>query len=123
MKWIAIAARVVLGLLYLASAIMFFLKAFDAPPMEGDAGNFSTAMMNSGFMTVIKVIEIIGGILLLSGQFVRFAAVWIFPVTVGILFFHVLMAPDALLVPLVMVFLNAFLFVYYYDDYKVLLKR
>jgi uncharacterized membrane protein YphA (DoxX/SURF4 family) len=123
MKWIAIAARILLGGLYLMSSVMFFFKLVDMPLQQGHAGNFLSALAATNYLTVIKVIEVIGAILLLSGQFTRFATLWILPVTLNVFLFHVLMDPANAAVSVIMLVLNLFLVWFYKDDYKVLLKR
>ena len=123
MKWIAIIGRTLLGLLYLFSAVNYFFHLGDMPEMEGDAANFVTSLANSGVMTVVKVIEIVGGVLLVSGQYVRFAAIWLLPVTIMILLFHALLVHDGLPVPLGMLLVNVFLLYYYRSDLMVVMKR
>lgn len=123
MKWIVISARIILGLLYLMATAMFFLKLGGNQPLpEGDAGSFSMALVNTGTMTVIKILELIGAVMLLSGQYVRLATVILFPISINILLFHTLMAPVTPLALAVFV-LNAFLLFNYKEDYKVILKR
>lgn len=123
MKWIAIVGRTLLGLLYLFSVVNFIFPSGEMPPLNGDAGNFVSAMMSSGFMNVVKVIEAIGALLLISGQYVRFAALCLLPVTVNILLFHGILAADSIGIPLAMLAVNLFLLYYYRDDLKVILKR
>lgn len=123
MKWIAIISRILLGLLYLFSIINFFFQLGEMPSLSENAAKFSSAMMNSGFMIVVKIIETIGALLLISGQYLRFATLWILPVTVNIFLFHVLMMQSGVAIPIGMLLINIFLLYYYRDDLRVILKR
>lgn len=123
MKWIAIIGRTLLGLLYLFAVLNFVFHFGEAPKLSGDAAGFAGAMMNSGFMWVVKVIEFIAAILLLSGQYVRLAALLALPITINILLFHALLVQSGLAIPSGMLLINVYLFYYYYEDFKVALKR
>jgi hypothetical protein len=54
---------------------------------------------------VIFALQVIGGVLLLTNQFVPLALVLLGPVIVNILFFHALMAPEGIPLALVVVVL------------------
>lgn len=123
MKWIAIIGRTLLGLLYLFSVINFVFHLGEMPELGKNAANFSSAMMNSGFMIVVKVVETIGALFLISGQYVRFASLWILPVTINIFLFHTLLVQSGIAIPLAMLLINGFLIYYYREDFKVVLKR
>lgn len=89
------AARVVLGFLFTVFGLNFFLHFLPQPPMAaGPATEFLGALMASGFvMTVVKVTEVVAGVLLLSNRFVPLALALLAPVVVGVVGFHVSLAP------------------------------
>ena len=123
MKWIAIIGRTLLGLIYLFAVVSFLLQWGEMPELNEDAANFSLAMMNSGFIYVVKFIEGTGALLLISGQYVRFASLWLLPVTVNIFLYHAMIMQDSLGMSAAMLLVNVFLLYYYREDLKVVLKR
>jgi putative oxidoreductase len=97
MKRIIPIARTLLGLVFVTFALNYFvpfLPPQGAPP--ADALPFLGAFVGSGFMTLIKVIELGAGLLLISNRFVPLAAALLAPIIVGITVFHVLLMPAGL---------------------------
>jgi hypothetical protein len=67
------------------------------PVMEGQAGAFVTALMSSGYMSVIAVVQILGGLcLLLGARFVPLGLTLLGPVIVNIILFHVFLLPQGI---------------------------
>ena len=90
-------ARTLLGLVFVTFSLNYFfpfLPAQDAPP--ADALAFIGPFVASGYMTLIKVVELVAGVLLLSNRFVPLAAALLAPIIVGITAFHVLLMPAGL---------------------------
>ena len=54
------------------------------------------------FLTVVKVLELIGALLLLSGRFVNLGLTLLGPIVVNILMFHVLIVGSGCELPVVM---------------------
>ena len=52
------------------------------------------ALYGSGYLTVVKVLEVAGGLLLLSGRFENLALALIGPVVVNIALYHVFLVKD-----------------------------
>jgi putative oxidoreductase len=97
MKRIIPIARTLLGLVFVTFALNYFvpfLPAQGAPPAE--ALPFLGAFVGSGFMTLIKVVELGAGLLLISNRFVPLAAALLAPIIVGITAFHALLMPAGL---------------------------
>ena len=70
MKKAVLAARVLLGLMFLVPALMFFSGKMPHNPMPEAATTYMTGLAASGYtMYVVKVIELVAGITLLAGQF------------------------------------------------------
>ena len=91
MKYAVIAARSLLGLVFFAFGMMFFLKLMPQPQMdmEAPATKFAMAMGGSGYMHAVKVFEVVGGALLLTGFYVPLGLTLLAPVILNIAFFHV----------------------------------
>jgi hypothetical protein len=90
----ATVARILLGLgftVFAANYFVPFLPAQDPPPPE--ALPFLGGFAGSGFLTLVKTIELGAGVLLLANLFVPLALALLAPIIVGILAFHLLLAP------------------------------
>lgn len=97
-----LAARIILGLMFLVFGLNGFLNFLPAPPMEpGKATDFIMALVNTGYMfPLIKGTEVVAGILLLIG-YVPIALILLAPVVVNIALFHTVLAPDFKMFPII----------------------
>jgi uncharacterized membrane protein YphA (DoxX/SURF4 family) len=121
MKIAAIVVRVLMGLMFAFSAIVVLFKLVPQPELTGEIKTFMDGVNATGYMmTTIKVIELICAAAFLSGRFVPLAAVVIFPININILLFHVTIAPEGLLVAILLMIGNLFLAWYYRQKYKPL---
>ncbi len=103
------APRVFLGLIYVIFGINGFLQFLPMPELPEAAGSLMGAFMMTGYMLpFIKITEIVGGLLLLTGFRRPLGAVVLAPITLNIFFFHLFLTPGAsnLVLPLVMVLLH-----------------
>ncbi|HRJ30671.1 MAG TPA: hypothetical protein PLV21_01225 [Cyclobacteriaceae bacterium] len=122
MKISTIIARLVLGLIYTAFSLAFFFNLLPQQEPQGDAGQFLMGLVVAGYiMPVVKALELLTGLAFLSGRFVPMAAVVIFPITLNIFLFHVVLAPDNLIIPGLMLAANLFLFYAHRERYNGLL--
>ena len=92
MKLITTIARYLLGLTFVVFGLNFWLQFLTVPsPPEGSlAAGFIGAIYMSGFLAVVKVFEVVGGILLLAGRYVNLALAVVGPIAVVIVMYHVL---------------------------------
>jgi uncharacterized membrane protein YphA (DoxX/SURF4 family) len=97
MKIISLIARLLLGLIFTVFGLNGFLHFIPMPPLPaGPAGQFMGAMFVSHFLVFVFLVQLVGGVLLLIGQFVPLALTLLAPVIVNIVLFHALMAPPGL---------------------------
>lgn len=96
MKIATTVARYLLGLLFFVFGLNGFLHFIPTPPPPGLGGQFLTALFMSHFLTVVMLVQLVGGILLLAGRFVPLALTLLGPVIVNIFLFHAFMAPEGL---------------------------
>ena len=95
------AARILLGLVFLGSGIAFFFTT--PPPMEGAMADFFKGMAATGyFFYLLKATEIVCGALLISGFFVILALVILAPVILNIFLVHAFMMPQGLPLAVIM---------------------
>jgi uncharacterized membrane protein YphA (DoxX/SURF4 family) len=86
MSWLALAARVLVGLPFLVFGLDHFLKvlAMPMPELPDLAMRFGGVLNESGYIHVVKVLEVVGGALVLSGRLTPLGLVLVTPVAVNI---------------------------------------
>src|SRR5437588_6358405 len=90
MKILTIIVRILLGLLFVVFGLNGFLHFIPMGPMpSGHAGEFVDAMFASGYLYAISALQVIGGLLLVSGVFTPLGLLFLGPVIVNILLFHI----------------------------------
>ena len=100
-KLVPTAARLFLGLVFTVFGLNFFLHFLPTPPEPPQALAFAGALFGSGYLfPLLKSIEVVAGLLLLSGLFVPLALALLAPVIVNIVAFHLVLAPGGLPIPL-----------------------
>ncbi len=113
MKTISTILRVVLGLIFVIFGLNFYLQFIPLQiPQDGPIGAFMGGLSAAPYLWhVVKVTEIVGGLLLISGTYVPFALTILFPITLNIFLFHTVMTPigDAIMA-IVMMVIHIFLF-------------
>jgi putative oxidoreductase len=123
MKIAVIIVRVLLGLLFLFSSVVYLLQLFPVPPLQGDMKTFNDGLTASGYlMPLIKVTELICSLALISGFFVPLAVVVLFPIVINIVFVHALLAPEGMPVAIFVLVASLFLAYAKRDHYKGLLS-
>ena len=97
MKTATIISRVLLGLIFVTFGSNMFLHFIHMPPPpEGPARDFMTALFVSHYLYVVGALQVVGGLLLLTGRWTPLGLALVGPVIVNIVCFHVLMAPAGL---------------------------
>jgi putative oxidoreductase len=96
MKIAVLIARILLGLIFLVFGLNGFLNFLHAPMPTGPAGQYMAVMGGTLYMQFVFLVQIVGGVLLLSGQFIPLALVLLGPVIVNILLFHITLLPTGL---------------------------
>jgi putative oxidoreductase len=89
MQYLPTIARVLLGLYFLVFGLNGFFHFIPQPPMPDEAGKAIGAIFTPSYQfNLVKAIEILGGLALLSNRFVGLALVLLAVITVQILLFH-----------------------------------
>ena len=124
MKTATIISRVLLGLIFVTFGLNMFLNFIPMPPpAEGPAREFMTALFMSHYVYVVGALQVVGGLILLSGRWIPLGLTLLGPVIVNIVCFHVLMAPAGLPMALVVSFLALFLLWRYREPFMGLVKN
>ncbi len=122
MKIAVIIVRILMGLLLMFASVVYFLKLFPEPEMQGDVKVFNMGIKASGYlMPVVKMVELLCSIAFITGLFVPLATILIFPITLNILFYHAFLAPESLPIAILLLLGNLFIAYYYRDKYKPML--
>jgi putative oxidoreductase len=96
MKIAVLVSRILLGLVFLVFGLNGFLNFLHAPIPAGGAGQYMALLGPTFYMQFVFVVQIVGGALLLSGQFIPLALILLGPVIVNILLFHISLQPAGL---------------------------
>ena len=110
MKVATIIARILLGLMFAVFGSNIFFHFIPMPPFPATlAGDFSKALMESHYIYVVGLLQVIGGLLVLIGRYVSLGLTLLGPVIVNILLFHIFLDPSGLPMALVVSALALFL--------------
>jgi uncharacterized membrane protein YphA (DoxX/SURF4 family) len=101
MKLAITISRILLGLLFTVFGLNGFLHFIPMQSPTGLAGQYMGALFVSHYLTVVFLLELVGGLLLLANRFVPLSLLLLGPVLVNILLFHSTMAPEGLPMALV----------------------
>ena len=124
MKTATTISRSLLGLIFVTFGLNMFLNFIHMPPPpEGPAREFMTALYLSHYLYVIGAVQVVGGLILLSGRLVPLGLTLLGPVIVNIVSFHVLMAPAGLPMAFVVSALALFLLWRYREYFAGLVKN
>lgn len=123
MRIVALIARILLGLIFLVFGLNKFLQFMPSPELEGAAAEFMGLLfMKSSYGIIIGLIEVVSGILLLIGKYVRLAMLLITPIILNILLFHIFWAPGGLIIALVNLALIVLLYIYHRKAFIEMIK-
>lgn len=101
-KYVPTILRVLMGLMFTGSAIAGMMGK--VPPPEPEAAQvFMGVLYSSGLLTFVKILELLCGLALISGFFVRLALLILAPIIVNIAFYHVALDPSGLMVGVVLI--------------------
>ena len=88
-----IGARLLLGLIFFVFGLNGFFNFLPQPQLDPKGLDLVMALVNTGYMfPVMKTIEILVGILLLTGVAVPFALVLLAPIALNILLFNLILS-------------------------------
>lgn len=103
-KYLAHLPRLFLGLVFTVFGFAGLFHLMPQPPLpEGIAGTFITALGGTYLFTLVKLTEVVAGVLFLSNRFTALAAILIAPVVVNIFAAHAFVLPGGLGLPIALV--------------------
>ena len=118
MKTTSTVARYLLGLMFTVFGLNGFLNFIHQPPPANPlATQFFVAVSASHFAAFFFAVQVLGGLLLLSGRFVPLALTLLAAVLYNILAFHLTMAPATIAPGLVASVLWILVFLQYRESF------
>jgi putative oxidoreductase len=122
MKYLKLAPRFLLGLIFFASGVAFFLTT--PPPLPpGDMADFFKGIMATHyFIYLLKICEAGCGLLLLSGNFVPLALVILAPIILNIFLVNAFLMPTGLPLVIVIGALEVYL-AFFSKEYSPTIKK
>ncbi|MFA5935309.1 MAG: DoxX family membrane protein [Patescibacteria group bacterium] len=118
-----IALRTILGLFFLMSGVTGFLGGSEMNGVPAPMVPYMKELWVMGLFQMIKVTEIVAGLMLIVGFLPALAAVILAPLCIGILVFNLRMAPAYLPTGIFVTILTAYLGYAYWPKYKALFER
>lgn len=121
MKIIVLVSRLLLGFLYLVFGLDYFFHfiPYQPPQHSGAAGLFKAGLVAAGyFYPMQKIIQILGGVSLLTNWYAPLFAVVLFPISVNVFLFHTILVPSGWLMGVLLLLPNLLLGFAYRAYYK-----
>jgi len=125
MKIVTFLVRSLLGLIFIVFGLNGFLHFIHMPPPPADshAGQFFAAVSTTGYMAVVFLCQIIGGLLLFFNFLPVLGLAILCPIIFNIMLFHATMAPSGLPLAIVVTVLALYLVWTYWDHYRHLVRQ
>jgi uncharacterized membrane protein YphA (DoxX/SURF4 family) len=102
--------RILLGLMFLVFGLNGFLNFMPAPKdMPQEIMIVMESLTKAGYMAVVSGAEVIIAVMLLTNRFVPLALALLAPIVVGIITFHIAMAPQTIVPGLVVAVMELYL--------------
>ncbi|HUI59136.1 MAG TPA: hypothetical protein VLX90_02875 [Steroidobacteraceae bacterium] len=124
-RWVVICVQTFFGAWFLIHGLNFFVSIFKQPPgFSVPSHELISALIKSGLFSLVKLIEIVVGVLLLSQCFVPLAIVAAAPVTIVIAYDNLALNRDtfSIVTGVVILAANALMAMGYLDSYRAMLR-
>jgi len=105
MKIASHIAAALLGLMFLMASVMVLFKLGPTPPAPPEGtppAHFMAAIGPTGFLTFVKVFELLGGILVIIPRTRNLGLLFLGPIILNILAFHIFIEKGGLFNPMLM---------------------
>ena len=121
MRMIAIVSRYLLGLIFTVFGLNGFLNFIHQPPPANPLANqFFVSVSESHFAAFFFAIQLLAGLLLLSGYFVPLALTLLAAELYNILAFHVTLAPESIAPALIASVLWVLVFLQFRESFNAI---
>lgn len=121
---IVLGCRVLFGLAFIIFGLNGFLGFIPMPAPPEAGGAYLGALGATGFFfPLLKICEILAGVLILTNRFLSFGLVLIAPIMVQIFLYHLFLDPSGLALPVILVVMHLFLTYQNRASYKTLFDK
>ena len=90
---VSLVLRLLLALIMIVFGLNKFANFLPAPEVEGAAGGYFTALMDSNTLTVVGLLEVITGLSFLTNRYVALALIINAPLAFNAVLFHASLDP------------------------------
>lgn len=101
MKTMITIDRWLLGLIFVVFGLNGFFPVIPIPELEPSGRQFMDILIESGMIYSIKAFEVLGGLLVLNRRTTPLGLVLLGPIVVGIVLFHLFLAPATITLALI----------------------
>ncbi len=104
-KHLPTVAGAILGLIFVAVGLMVLLSLGPTPPAPPEGSlpaHFFAAFGPTGYLTFVKVLEVLGGVLVAVPRTRNLGLLVLGPIIINILAFHVFVARDGIMDPMLL---------------------
>lgn len=123
MKIAILTVRILLGAFMVFASVAYFFELFEAEAPTGNLLTFMTGIMASKYLLPLaKAVELIAGLSLLSGKFIKIALLALLPISINIFLIHTVTQVSEVPVAIFVLGANLFLIYAHWDSYKGLFK-
>ncbi len=127
-RWLVGVLRTLLGLFILMSGVTGLMAAM-SPDLKGipsEAIPTMKVLFDTGLLHMIKITEIVVGLMLIANFLPALAAIFLAPISIGVLVFNMsaeTLPAGAIPTTAFLILLNVYLGYVYWDKYKALFVR
>ena len=123
MKIAILIIRILLGAFMVFASVSYFFNLIEAEAPTGNLLTFMTGIMASKYLLPLaKAVELIAGISLLSGKFMKVTLLALLPISINIFLIHTVTQLSDVPVAIFVLGSNLFLIYAHWDSYKVLFR-
>ncbi len=122
-KYLVITVRTLLGLMFVMSGIGGLMSGSSLENVPAPMIPVMKVLFETGLFQMIKVTEIVAGLMLVTGFLPALAAIFLAPICIGVIVFNARMSPQFLPVGIIVSLATSYLGYAYWDKYKALFER
>ena len=123
LKYAEVAARVLLGLVFVVFGAMYFFMTLPEPDLTTAGGKYFAGLVAAVFfLPFLKGVEVIAGLMLFTKRWTALALLVLAPIILQIVLYEIFLSPGELVMGAVLVALAAFLAWRNWHKYAALFK-
>jgi putative oxidoreductase len=123
MKIATLIVRILLGAFMIFASVAYFFELIEAKAPTGNMLTFMNGIMASKYLLPLaKAVELIVGLSLLSGKFMKVTLLALLPISINIFLIHTVTQVSEVPVAVFVLGANLFLIYAHWDSYKGLFR-